>query len=39
MKTVRPQRSFDSPSGVIAAAFAIGVLYLGGLILIHQLAG
>lgn len=39
MKTARPRRTFDTTSGVIAAAFAIGVVYLAGLILIHQLTG
>ena len=39
MKTARTQRSVETPSRLIAAAFAIGMLYLTGLILIHQLAG
>jgi hypothetical protein len=39
MKTVRTQRWADTPNPLIAAAFGIGVLYLAGLILIHQLAG
>jgi hypothetical protein len=39
MKTVRPRLSPDTTSGIIAVAFAIGVVYLAGLILIHQLTG
>jgi len=38
MRILRSQRSVDTPNRVIAAALAIGVLYLAGLILIHQLA-
>lgn len=39
MKKVRTQRSVQTPSQAIAVAIAIGVLYLSGLLLIHQLAG
>ncbi len=39
MSPDRTQRSVEPKSRVIAAALAIGVLYLTGLILIHQLAG
>lgn len=34
-----PHGSVDTPTRVTAAALAIGVLYLAGLILIHRLAG
>jgi hypothetical protein len=36
MKTVR---TVQTPSRLIAATLVIGLLYLSGLILIHQLAG
>jgi hypothetical protein len=39
MRIVSSQRSIDTPNRVIAAALAIGVLYLACLILIHRLAG
>jgi len=39
MKTLRTRRSLETPGHVIAAALAIGALYLAGLILIHQLVG
>jgi len=39
MKTVRTHRSLQTPGHLIAAALAIGALYLAGLILIHQLVG
>ena len=39
MKTVRAHRWVDTPGHVIAAALAIGVLYLVGLLLVHRLAG
>ncbi len=39
MKAVRFKRSLETPSYLIAAAVAIGALYLTGLVLIHQLVG
>jgi len=39
MKTVRTRVSIDTPTSAIAGAVAIGLVYLAGLLLIHQLVG
>jgi len=39
MKMIRSQLSVDTPIRGIAAALGVGLLYLAGLIVIHQLAG